>query len=117
MNIQPWAGADVFPALCRALLTWRKSAPDTRDLPWRDEPTPYHVWISEIMLQQTRVDTVIAYYQKWLEAFPTVADLAAAGEQDVLKRWEGLGYYSRARSLHRAARIVVRDYEIGRAHV
>ncbi len=81
-----------------------------RGLPWREDRTPYRVWISEIMLQQTRVDTVIAYYQKWLEAFPTVADLAAAGEQDVLKRWEGLGYYSRARSLHRAARIVVRDY-------
>ena len=81
-----------------------------RGLPWREDRTPYRVWISEIMLQQTRVDTVIAYYQKWLEAFPTIADLAAAGEQDVLKRWEGLGYYSRARSLHRAARIVVRDY-------
>ena len=78
-----------------------------RGLPWREDRTPYRVWISEIMLQQTRVDTVIAYYQKWLEAFPTIADLAAAGEQDVLKRWEGLGYYSRARSLHRAARIVV----------
>ena len=81
-----------------------------RGLPWREDRTPYRVWISEIMLQQTRVDTIIAYYQKWLEAFPTIADLAAAGEQDVLKRWEGLGYYSRARSLHRAARIVVRDY-------
>ena len=94
--------------LSAKLLAW--FGLNRRGLPWREDRTPYRVWISEIMLQQTRVDTVIAYYQKWLKAFPTIADLAAAAEQDVLKLWEGLGYYSRARSLHRAARIIVRDY-------
>jgi len=78
-----------------------------RDLPWRHDPTPYQVWVSEVMLQQTQVETVRGYYRRFLDRFPTVDDLAAAPQQDVLKLWEGLGYYSRARSLHRAARIVV----------
>lgn len=81
-----------------------------RALPWRKGRTPYRVWIAEIMLQQTRVDTVIPYYQRWLEAFPTISALAEASETDVLKLWEGLGYYSRARSLHRAAEMTVRDF-------
>ena len=110
MNIQPWAGADVFPALCRALLTWRKSAPDTRDLPWRDEPTPYHVWISEIMLQQTRAAVVRAYYLRFLTALPSVHDLAAVNDDALMKLWQGLGYYSRARNLKRAAQVIVKEH-------
>ena len=77
-----------------------------RDLPWRKTKDPYKIWVSEIMLQQTRVDTVIAYYNRFIESFPTVEDLAAADEQDVLKHWQGLGYYSRARNLHKGAQMV-----------
>ncbi len=81
-----------------------------RDLPWRHDPTPYRVWISEIMLQQTRVDPVIPYYQRFMETFPDVQTLAAAPEDLLMKHWEGLGYYSRARNLQKAARQIV---EIG----
>lgn len=88
-----------------ALLPWFEHA--QRPMPWRENRTPYRVWVSEIMLQQTRVDTVIPYYLRWMEAFPTLQDLAAADQQTVLKHWEGLGYYSRARNLHRAAKEVV----------
>lgn len=77
-----------------------------RDLPWRRDRDPYRVLVSEIMLQQTRVETVVGYYEPWLERFPTVEALADADEDDVLKAWEGLGYYRRARNLHRAARMV-----------
>ena len=91
------------------LLAWyRKNA---RILPWRETSDPYAIWISEIMLQQTRVDTVIPYYHKWLEEFPTVEDLATADEDRVLKVWEGLGYYSRARNLHKAAHILVDRFQ------
>ncbi len=80
-------------------------------LPWRaDAPNPYHTWLSEIMLQQTQVATVIAYYERFLVAYPDVHALAAAPLGDVLKLWEGLGYYSRARNLHRAARVVVEQW-------
>jgi A/G-specific adenine glycosylase len=83
-----------------------------RDLPWRTEPRqPYHVWLAEIMLQQTQVSTVIPYYERWLQRFPTLQSLAAAPPDDVLKHWEGLGYYSRARNLHRAAQVVMRDFD------
>ena len=78
-----------------------------RDLPWRRTRDPYAVWVSEIMLQQTRVATVIPYYERWLERFPTVAALADAPLDDVLERWSGLGYYSRARNLHRGAHEVM----------
>ena len=81
-----------------------------RKLPWRDHPDPYAVWVSEIMLQQTRVETVIPYYERWMKRFPSVSDLATATEQEVLSTWEGLGYYSRARNLHKAAKIVVEEY-------
>lgn len=81
-----------------------------RDLPWRNTKDPYKIWVSEIMLQQTKVDTVIPYYERFLKKFPTVFALAAAEEQAVLKMWEGLGYYSRARNLHAAAKQVVKDY-------
>ncbi len=81
------------------------------DLPWRRERDPYHVWLSEVMLQQTQVGTVVGYYERFLARFPTLAALAAAPLGDVLKVWEGLGYYSRARNLHRAAQIVVAEYD------
>ena len=78
-----------------------------RDLPWRREPTPYRVWVSEIMLQQTRVAAVLGYFAKFMDAFPTVQDLAAAPEDQLMKLWQGLGYYSRARNLPKAARQIV----------
>jgi len=92
----------------RELLIWYRK--QRRDLPWRRTRDPYHIWVSEIMLQQTRVDTVIPYFNRFLERFPTVGDLAAAPEEEVLKAWEGLGYYSRARNLQAAAREVVEKY-------
>lgn len=87
------------------LLAWYDAG--HRDLPWRRTRDPYHIWVSEIMLQQTQVDTVIPYYERFLARFPTVAALAAASDEDVLKVWEGLGYYARARHLHAAARSVM----------
>lgn len=81
-----------------------------RSLPWRGNPDPYVVWVSEIMLQQTRVETVIPYFIKWMERFPDIHSLAAASQEQVLSAWEGLGYYSRARSLHRAAQTLVEEY-------
>src|SRR4051812_15077612 len=78
-----------------------------RVLPWRDDPTPYRVWISEIMLQQTQVATVVPYFERFLARFPSVEVLARAGEEEVLLQWAGLGYYSRARNLHRAAHEIV----------
>jgi A/G-specific adenine glycosylase len=77
-----------------------------RDLPWRQETDPYRVWVSEVMLQQTRVETVVPYYRRWLRRFPDMASLASAPADEVLKAWEGLGYYGRARNLHRSARLV-----------
>lgn len=90
------------------LLKWyRKNA---RSLPWRGKQDAYAVWVSEIMLQQTRVETVIPYYQRWMERFSTLEALASASDQDILRAWEGLGYYSRARNLHKAAGIITRVY-------
>jgi len=94
--------------LPRLLLKWYNQ--HRRVLPWRDHPDSYAVWISEIMLQQTRVDTVIPYFEKWMNLFPDVNALANASEQDVLNTWEGLGYYSRARNLHKAAKIVAEKF-------
>ena len=111
MKILQWEGSTVFPALCATLLAWRKSAPDTRDLPWRDEPTPYHVWISEIMLQQTRAAVVRGYYLRFLEALPSVRDLADVDDDALMKLWQGLGYYSRARNLKRAAEVIVEKHD------
>ncbi len=90
-----------------ALLAWYRAA--RRDLPWRRSREPYHVWLSEIMLQQTRVESVIPYFQRFMAALPDVAALAAAPPQRVLKLWEGLGYYARARNLRRAAQQIVRE--------
>ncbi len=95
-------------AVEKRLLPW--FAKNRRDLPWRKNRTPYRVWVSEIMLQQTRVDTVIDYYRRWMKAFPSWRSLARAPQSDVLKAWEGLGYYSRARNLHAAAKIVCDDF-------
>lgn len=82
-----------------------------RDLPWRESPTPYRVWVSEIMLQQTQVRTMLPYYERWMERFPTVQALAKASEEEVLSAWAGLGYYSRARNLWKAARFLVEECE------
>lgn len=90
------------------LLEWYRE--NARVLPWRKDPTPYHVWLSEIMLQQTRVVVAMGYYCHLLEICPTVADLAALEEDQLLKLWEGLGYYNRARSLYRTAKIIVDEY-------
>jgi A/G-specific adenine glycosylase len=100
---------DTVKALRQQLLNWY--AEQGRDLPWRHTRDPYAIWISEIMLQQTQVSTVIPYYERWLRAFPTVVDLAAADQQTVLKLWEGLGYYARARNLHKAAQQIVAEYD------
>ena len=86
------------------LLAWYHA--NKRSLPWRGHRSAYAVWVSEIMLQQTRVEAVIPYFEKWMRLFPTVQALADASEHDVLNAWEGLGYYSRARNLHKAAKIV-----------
>ena len=96
------------PELAQRLLQWY--AMSARRLPWRGSHDPYAVWVSEIMLQQTRVDTVIPYYQRWMELFPSIEALAAADQAHVLHAWEGLGYYSRARNLHLAAQRVAAEF-------
>jgi A/G-specific adenine glycosylase len=98
----------MFSTLASRLLEWY--AQHARHLPWREQVDPYRVWVAEIMLQQTRVDTVIPYFNRWMERFPNLAALAAASQQEVLSAWEGLGYYSRARNLHRAAQVVQAEY-------
>ena len=90
------------------LLAWYDE--NKRDLPWRRSKNPYHIWVSEIMLQQTRVDTVIPYYERFLDWFPTVESLAAAPEERLLKAWEGLGYYSRVRNMQAAAQQIMTDF-------
>ena len=99
MSAEPWV---------KSLLDWYDAV--RRPLPWRGERSAYRVWISEVMSQQTRIDTVIPYYHEFLRSFPTVDTLADADEQAVLKRWQGLGYYARARNLHRAAKTVAREH-------
>ncbi len=94
--------------LAAALLPWYGA--HARDLPWRRDVTPYRVWVSEIMLQQTRIEAAKGYFLRFMAALPTVQDLAAAQPETVLKLWEGLGYYSRARNLHKAAKLVVEQY-------
>jgi A/G-specific adenine glycosylase len=90
------------------LLNWYRA--NKRELPWRKNKDPYRIWVSEIMLQQTRVDAAIPYYERFMERFPTLESLADAPEEEVLKLWEGLGYYSRARNLHAAVREVREKY-------
>ncbi|MDD4931945.1 MAG: A/G-specific adenine glycosylase [Methylacidiphilaceae bacterium] len=94
--------------LGRRLLTWYRE--HAADLPWRRVPNPYSVLVSEFMLQQTRVAAVVAYYDRWMERFPDVSALAKASEEEVLRSWEGLGYYARARNLHRIARLLVAEH-------
>src|SRR5262245_65474207 len=91
-----------LPLIRRRLLAWFDR--HCRDLPWRKDRDPYRIWVSEVMLQQTTVATVASRFERFLQSFPTLADLAAADEQDVLREWGGLGYYRRARNLHAAAR-------------
>ena len=95
-------------SLKRSLLVWYTDV--GRDLPWRRCRDPYAIWVSEIMLQQTQVKTVIPYYHRWLAQFPTIEQLASAELQQVLKAWEGLGYYTRARNLHRAAQEIMQHH-------
>jgi len=94
--------------LADRLVTWFRA--NQRDLPWRRTKDPYHIWVSEIMLQQTRVDTVIPYFQRFISLFPTIGALAEADEADLLKAWEGLGYYSRVRNMQIAARTINEEY-------
>lgn len=107
------AGIEMWPAgkiqaFRKALLDWYDK--EKRDLPWRRTSDPYSIWVSEIMLQQTRVDTVIPYYHNFLDRFPDIAALAAAPEDAILKAWEGLGYYSRVKNMQKAAQQIVADY-------
>lgn len=99
------AVTDAIPPL---LLNWWDAG--HVDLPWRQSRDPYAIWVSEIMLQQTQITTVIPYYQRWLARFPTVETLAAASLDEVLKLWQGLGYYSRARNMHTAAQTIVEEW-------
>ncbi len=101
--------ADTRERIRGGLLDWYKRA--HRDLPWRRTSDPYRIWLSEAMLQQTRVETVIPYYERFCARFPDVEALATADEQDVLREWAGLGYYARARNLKRAAEIMLRDHD------
>ncbi|RWX51486.1 A/G-specific DNA-adenine glycosylase [Candidatus Electrothrix marina] len=94
--------------LTRTLLSW--FVENQRPLPWRKEYHPYHVWISEIMGQQTQMERVVAYFNNWIRQFPDIKTLAAASEQEVIKAWEGLGYYSRVRNIRKAADILVQEY-------
>ncbi|MBQ3226401.1 MAG: A/G-specific adenine glycosylase [Clostridia bacterium] len=100
--------ASLLKQIPKPLLSWYDR--EKRVLPWRENKDPYRVWVSEIMLQQTRVEAVIDYYNRFLKLFPTVEALAEAPTEQVLKAWEGLGYYSRARNLQKAAQMVVSDY-------
>jgi A/G-specific adenine glycosylase len=104
----PWPSPTWKGLLRRRLTAWFDRT--KRDLPWRRGREPYAIWVSEVMLQQTQVATVIPYYERFMAALPTLADLAAAPEADVLRLWEGLGYYRRARQLHRAANVCMADH-------
>lgn len=94
--------------ISQSLIIWYDK--NKRDLPWRDTNDPYKIWLSEIILQQTRVDQGLKYYLSFVKNFPTIFDLATASEEDVLKLWQGLGYYSRARNLHATAKKIVDEY-------
>ena len=100
--------SDSTKKIVQPLLRWFRKT--NRQLPWRRTYNPYHVWISEIMLQQTQMDRGVAYFLRWIERFPDVRAVAAAEEQEILKYWEGLGYYARARNLHKAAQVIADDF-------
>lgn len=107
-GVTMWEEDKIF-SFRQKLLAWYDE--NKRDLPWRRSKNPYHIWVSEIMLQQTRVDTVIPYYERFLDWFPTVESLANAPEERLLKAWEGLGYYSRVRNMQTAARQIMSDFQ------
>ena len=107
-GVTMWEEDKIF-SFRQKLLAWYDE--NKRDLPWRRSKNPYHIWVSEIMLQQTRVDTVIPYYERFLDWFPTVESLANAAEERLLKAWEGLGYYSRVRNMQTAAQQIMSEFE------
>ena len=107
-GIEMW-NEEKIASFRRTLLTWYDT--EKRDLPWRRTTDPYHIWISEIMLQQTQVVTVIPYYERFLDWFPTIEKLANAPEERLLKAWEGLGYYSRVRNMQKAAQQIMTDFD------
>ena len=98
----------ILPSIAAPLLKWYEN--NKRDLPWRQDADPYRVWVSEIMLQQTRVAAVIPYYERWMQSLPDVFALASVDDEQLMKLWQGLGYYSRARNLKRAAQVIVTDH-------
>ena len=108
-NVKETLSPGELSAIPKPLLKWYDK--NKRILPWREDPKPYRVWVSEIMLQQTRVEAVKPYFQRFMQAFPDIASLAEAKEEQVLKLWEGLGYYSRARNLQKAARQIQEEYQ------
>ena len=108
IQITMWSDEKI-KAFRKAILEWYDE--NRRDLPWRQNTEAYDVWVSEIMLQQTRVDTVIPYFQRFMDAFPTIKDLATADTEYLLKMWEGLGYYSRARNMQVAAQQIMEEYK------
>ena len=99
----------LFPTFANRLVTWQRTH-GRHDLPWQNTRDPYRIWLSEIMLQQTQVATVLGYYERFLKTCPTVRDLAAASDDRVMALWAGLGYYTRARNLHKAAKLVVEKH-------
>ncbi|MEY8291131.1 A/G-specific adenine glycosylase [Carnobacteriaceae bacterium 52-44] len=105
-NIEMWSDKKI-ETFQEILMDWYDQQEADHNFPWRESGEPYHIWVSEIMLQQTRTDTVIPYYDRFIEAFPTIKDLAEASEDQVLKMWEGLGYYSRAGNLKEAAQQIM----------
>ncbi len=101
---------ELIPDILQLLPDWYRSQSGQRDLPWRESPTPYHTWLSEIMLQQTRASAVIPYYERFLAALPDIESLAACDDEQLMKLWQGLGYYSRARNLKKAALVICQEY-------
>lgn len=100
---------ELMKKITEPIIKWYQQ--NKRELPWRKEKNPYHIWISEIMLQQTRIEAVMGYYERFLRNLPTIQDLAEVNEEKLLKLWEGLGYYNRARNLKKAAQIVQEKYD------
>jgi len=109
LHVIPAKAGIQYNSFSRDLTAWYDK--NKRDLPWRRTKDPYHIWVSEIMLQQTTVNTVIAFYERWIKVFPTVHDLARAPLQAVLKQWQGLGYYNRAKNMHKTAGILIREHQ------
>jgi A/G-specific adenine glycosylase len=109
-NIEMWS-EEKIESFQETLFTWYDQQADDHAFPWRETKNPYHIWVSEIMLQQTRSETVIPYFENFIETFPTIKSLAEAPEDKVLKMWEGLGYYSRARNLKEAATQIVLHHQ------